>query len=198
MAYSDFDLEKVTHDFALLSNQSTDLFAGVPPVTPSAELVRWLDEFAPVALGFGSELGRSSYIVAPILAEAKRRSPGRVTVIAGVSLDVDKARGLAGVCDFVLARSDDHFTLRAPIFAAVEAKREDITGGLGQCAAELVAIRLFNEKHESPVPVVYGCITSGNIWRFLKLDGDTLFIDKSEYHLSALPQILGILVSVCG
>ena len=93
---------------------------------PSAELVRWLDEFAPVALGFGSELGRSSYIVTPILAEAKRRAIGHVTVIAGVSLDVDKGRGLSGVCDFVMARSDDHFTLRAPIFVAVEAKKEDL------------------------------------------------------------------------
>ncbi|MCE9565524.1 MAG: hypothetical protein K8U57_26175 [Planctomycetes bacterium] len=82
------------------------------------------------------------------------------------------------------------------MFAAVEAKKEDISGGLGQCAAEMVAIRMFNENEKSPLPAVFGCVTSGNLWRFLKLEGNTLFIDKTEYYLSALPKLLGILVSI--
>ena len=68
--------------------------------------------------------------------------------------------------------------------------------GLGQCAAEMVAIRLFNVREQSVVPVVYGCVTSGSNWRFLKLDGQVLSIDRSEYHLRELAKILGILVRV--
>ena len=196
MAYSDFDLKKVTTDFALASEQTLDLFASVPPLKPSEELSRWVAEFAPLALGFGSELARSGFIITPVLAEAKRRCARPVSVIPGLTLDVDKGRGLSGVCDFVLAYSTDLYTLRAPVFAAVEAKREDITAGLGQCAAELVAIRIFNEKEKTTVAAIYGCVTTGSNWRFLKLEGNTLFIDKTEYHLRDLPVILGILVSI--
>lgn len=198
MAYTDFDLRKVTTDFALASAQPPDMFAGVSPVEPSAYLRDWLAEFAPVALGFGSELARSGYIITPVLAEAKRRCAQPVTVIPGLTFDVDKNRGLTGVCDFVLARSSDAFMLRAPIFAAVEAKREDITAAIGQCAAELVAIRIFNEKEKTAVPAVYGCVTTGSAWRFLKLEGETLFIDRTEYSLSNLPLLLGVLVSIAG
>ena len=196
MAYSDFDLKKVTKDFGLASEQPADLFAGVVAVEPSSYLREWLAEFAPVALGFGSELARSGYIITPILAEAKRRSVRPVTVIPGLTFDVDKVRGLTGVCDFVLTHSADAFTLRAPVFAAVEAKREDITSGLGQCAAELVAIRIFNENEKTPVPAVYGCSTTGSAWRFIKLERETLFIDRTEYSLGNLPLLLGVLVSI--
>jgi hypothetical protein len=196
MAFSDFDLRKVQTDFKIVENQTTDLFAAVASIAPGAELLRWLDEFTPVAIGFGSEHARSSYIITPILAEAKRRAKPPVTVIPGVTLDVDKARGLSGICDFILTQSVDFYTLHGPILSVVEAKKEDITGGLGQCAAEMIAIRIFNENEKTPLPAVFGCVTSGNNWRFLKLEGQTLFIDKTEYYLSDLPKLLGILVSI--
>ena len=198
MAYSDFDLRKVLTDFALLADESTDLFPAVPSVEPSDTLRTWLDEFAPIALGIGSERGRSESIVFPILAEAKRRSRQPVTVASGVTFDVDKSRGLTGICDYLITRSREVFFVRGPVFAAVAAKTEDITGGLGQCAAEMVAVSLFNEKENTSVAVVYGCVTSGNLWRFLKLEGNGLLIDKTEYHLRELSKILGILVSIAG
>ena len=198
MAYSDFDLKKVTTDFSLTQVHDRDLFAGVPPVQPSDYLRAWLAEFAPIAIGFGSERGRGEAIIFPVLAEAKRRSTGPVTVGSSVTFDVDKVRGLTGVCDYLLSRADDMYFIRAPIFAAVEAKREDVVPGLGQCAAEMVAVRIFNEKEGRRLPAVYGCSTSGSVWRFLKLEVNTLYIDKTEYHLSDLPILLGILVSIAG
>lgn len=198
MAYSDFDLEKVTTDFALAREESLDLFAGVSPVEPSDHLREWLAEFAPLAIGIGSERGRGEAIIFPVLAEAKRRATGPVSVVSSVTFDVDKVRGLTGVCDYLLTRSRDLYFVAAPVFAAVEAKREDVVPGLGQCAAEMVAVRIFNEKKGHPLAAVYGCSTSGSVWRFLKLEGDTLFIDKTEYHLSNLSTILGILVSIAG
>jgi hypothetical protein len=196
MAYSDFDLRKTLADFALSSTEDLDLHANVAPIEPSENLGAWLDEFAPAALGIGSERGRSEAIIFPILAEAKRRSRGPVTVAAGVTFDVDKQRGLAGVCDYLLTRGIERYYVKAPVFAAVEAKKEDIAAGLGQCAAEMVAVRVFNEREGKPLAAVHGCVTSGNLWRFLKLDGNTLFIDSREYYLSDLPKILGILVGI--
>jgi hypothetical protein len=103
---------------------------------------------------------------------------------------------LSGYCDYLLSRSDELYYVRAPIVAVVEAKKGDLIAGLGQCAAEMVAIRLFNEKEQSTTPAVYGCVTSGTNWRFLKLEETTLTIDTLEYYLRDVAKILGILVHV--
>jgi hypothetical protein len=39
-------------------------------------------------------------------------------------------------------------------------------------------------------------VTSGNVWRFLKLEGNTLAIDQPEYYLRDAGKILGILVGI--
>jgi len=39
-------------------------------------------------------------------------------------------------------------------------------------------------------------VTSGNVWRFLKLEGSNVFIDRAEYHLRDAAKVLGILVSI--
>ena len=198
MAYSDFDLRTALTDFSLTSEERVDLFPNVPPVEPSEALRAWLDEFAPFALGLGSERGRGEAIIFPILAEAKRRSPRPTTIASSVTFDVDKSRGLTGVCDYLLTRSQHRYFVRAPVFAAVEAKREDLVPGLGQCVAEMVAIQVFNQAEGTVIPAVFGCVTSGNNWRFLKLEGSTLFIDTPEYHFDNLPRLLGVLVSIFG
>jgi hypothetical protein len=71
-----------------------------------------------------------------------------------------------------------------------------LIAGLGQCAAEMVAIQLFNEKEGTPVPAVYGCVTSGSNWRFLKLQGKELSIDVREYHMQEVDKLVGILVQI--
>lgn len=198
MAYSDFDLRRVVEDFGLTQVHNLDLFAGVPPVEPSDELRKWLEEFAPVAFGLGSARGRGAAVIFPILAESKRRASGPVTVASTVRFDVDEERGLTGVFDYLMTRTQTVYIIRRPTFAAVETPWEFLTPGLGHCAANLVALRLYNQKDGAERSAVYGCATSGNVWRFLKLEADTLFIDKTEYHLSNLPAILGILVSIAG
>jgi hypothetical protein len=192
--YADFDLKTALRTFELVNERDTDLFAAVEPIELNPHLVEWLDEFASVALGINTDKARSTYIITPILAEAKRRAGTPVNVLPGVAFDVDRARGLSGFCDYLITRSSKIFYIQAPIVAVVEAKKEDLIAGLGQCVAEMVAIRLFNEREQSPTPIVHGCVTSGNLWRFLKLEGSTLTIDRPEYCLPELPKILGILV----
>jgi hypothetical protein len=196
VAYSDFDLKKAVTDFGLSPPTVVPLFTGVAQVEPSQYLRDWLAEFAPVAMGLMTESARRESIIFPVLAEAKRRTPPPLTIASGVTFDVDKARGLSGMCDYILTRSPNVFYVSAPAIAVVEAKKEDLVPGMGQCAAEMVAIQLFNEQQGSPRPVVYGCVTNGNQWRFLKLDGTLLTIDTGEYSLNQLPVILGILVRI--
>jgi hypothetical protein len=196
MVYGDFALKRAVNTFGLTEERNTDLFAGVEPLEPSEFLRIWLDEFAPLALGVNSEKARSEFIITPILAETRRRVGGSVNVLPGVTFEVDKEQGLAGFCDFLIVRSAEFYYVQGPILAVVEAKREDLVSGLGQCAAEMVAIRLFNEREGTPIPAVFGCVTSGSIWRFLKLEGQALFIDRPEYYLRDAARILGILVSM--
>ena len=109
---------------------------------------------------------------------------------------MDKNRGLTGTCDYLMTRARELFYLRGPLFVATAARRDDPGGGLGPCAAQMVAVRMFNDKDKTPLDAVYGCVTSGNNWRFLKLDGDTLTIDKTEYHIQNVAAVLGVLVEI--
>jgi hypothetical protein len=198
MAYADFDLKTAVQKFGLSEHRDTDLFAAVAPLEPSAFLRVWLDEFAPVALGVNSERARSEFIIAPMLAETKRRAKTTLTILPGVTFEVDKQQGLTGFCDYLLTRSPEFYYVQGPLLAVVEAKKEDLIAGLGQCVAEMVAIRLFNEREGTPLPAVFGCVTSGSNWRFLKLERNNLYIDQPEYYLRDTGKILGILVSIAG
>jgi hypothetical protein len=77
----------------------------------------------------------------------------------------------------------------------VEAKKEDIIAGLGQCVAEMVAAQIFNEREGNEISVIYGTVTSGTNWKFLKLKGKVVEIDLVEYYLTDVNKILGILAS---
>ena len=196
MAYVDFDLKTAVDTFSLIEERNVDLFKAIEPVAPSPVLAGLLDEFTPIALAINTEKARSEFLIAPILVEVKRRSTPPVNVLPGVALDVDRSRGLTGYCDFLIARSDEIFYLKGPLVAVVEATREDLIAGLGQCVAEMVAIRLFNEREQSVDRPVFGSVTSGNLWRFLKLEGSKIIIDRPEYYLGDIGKLLGILIHI--
>jgi len=78
----------------------------------------------------------------------------------------------------------------------VEAKRGEIETGLGQCVAEMLAAQVYNQNHEQSIPVIYGCVTSGRLWQFLKLEGSNVTIDSNVYPFMPVQKILGILKSI--
>ena len=196
MAYSDFDLKRAVTELGLTRGTDVDMFPDVAPIEPSQYLREWLAEFGTVALQMGSEFGRREAIIFPILGEAKRHTPPPVTIAQSVGFEVDKSRGLTGVCDYLITRSRESYFVVAPVAVVVEGKRDDPLSGLGQCAAELVAVRLFNESEGRVLPVHFGCVTTGQDWKFLRLEGSVLTIDVRIYPLDQLPVILGILVRI--
>ena len=62
--------------------------------------------------------------------------------------------------------------------------------------AEMVASRLFNKQKGHELPCVYGIVTTGSLWKFLKLEGDVVSHDQREYPISELARVIGILVSM--
>jgi hypothetical protein len=84
----------------------------------------------------------------------------------------------------------------APVVALVEAKRDDIHEGLGQCVAEMVAAQIFNQREGNDIPAVHGAVTTGTVWIFLCLVGQTVTVDLHEYTLTQPEKLLGILLAM--
>jgi hypothetical protein len=196
MSYGDFTLPDVIERFSLRTREEADLFADRPPVQPSAHLVETLRANVPVAVAISNEKVRSELVVAPVLMELKRSHPGAVGFFSGIDLNADPAAGLTGTCDFLLSLSPEQAYVKAPVVTLVEAKRDDLASGVGQCAAEMVGARIFNERAGNAIDTVYGAVTTGTTWRFMSLSGSTLALDFNEYSIHDLGKILGILASM--
>lgn len=194
MAYSDFTLAKAKTAFGLTSKEGSNLFASVAAVQPSISLSQTLMEFTELATLIGTEKARSEFLIAPILAEVRRQLGYRIALFSGTEFNVNPSKGLQGFCDFILSASEEQLYIDAPVITIVEAKREDIIGGLGQCVAAMVAAQQFNEDRGQPILKIYGAVTSGTNWRFLMLEGTMVLIDSLEYYVSQINQILGILL----
>ena len=196
MSYSDFTLEKVQQNFALNIIEDQNLFSGIAEVVISDLLQKNLEFKVPIALAINTEKARSELIISEILIELKRILNGQISLFSGVSLDVDKEHGLNGYCDFMISKSPEQLFVKAPLIAVVEAKNENIPSGIGQCIAEMIAAKLFNERAGQPLETLYGAVTIGNLWKFLKYERNTVFIDQQEYHISNPAKIVGILVAM--
>jgi hypothetical protein len=109
---------------------------------------------------------------------------------------VDKERGLFGECDFILAKGEITHTIQAPIFALVAAKKKDIGLGMGQCVAQMVGAQLFNRQEQNDIETLFGCVTTGEDWQFLKLREQTILIDRRRYYLDNVEKILGVIQAI--
>lgn len=198
MAYSKFTLSKAAQDLELRIVAGQRFLQQASPVTPTPLLVQTLEENIPWAIAVGSEKARSEGIVTPILLEVKRQLKGQISVFSGEEFNVDVDRGLNGYVDFLIGQTDSQLYLEAPIVVLVEAKKEDLKSGLGQCVAEMVAAQQFNLESKASVTTVYGTVTSGTVWIFLKLDEKTVTIDLTEYSVNPIEQLLGFLVWMVG
>jgi hypothetical protein len=198
MAYSDFTLESACLAFALELNEDEDLFHAVPGVQVRPLLRAVLEEFVPLATSIHTEKARSEFIVAPILAEVRTLMDHRISLFSGVDFNVAPERGLNGTCDFILSASPVQLFLRSPVLTVVEAKNDNIKAGLGQCVAEMVAARIFNERQGVGPFTIHGAVTTGSLWKFLKLDGGTVFIDRPEYFIDRVDKVLAILLHCVG
>ena len=193
MPYSDFTVKKVQEVFQVQLHETTGLFSGLPQKEASPHLLETLRENVPLATSINTEKARSELIIAPILVEIKKQHKGDLSLFSGVELTVDRDKELNGFCDFLLSRSSEQLYVRSPIVMIVEAKNENIMSGLGQCIAEMIAAKIFNEQEGESIDKSYGVITSGNLWRFLKLEGRDVHIDLDDYGIKELAGILGIL-----
>ncbi|WYL96206.1 MAG: hypothetical protein HEQ35_22395 [Gloeotrichia echinulata IR180] len=194
MPYSQFtSIGKVKEAFGLKTQEGGRFIPTIEQIEASVTLKAYLEESLPLASS-ASEKARSEGIIYPILLEVRRILHRQISLFSGEDFTVDEAVGLNGICDFLLSRSPEVLEIEAPVMVIVEAKKADLRTGFGQCIAEMVAAQRFNAAKNRPVSTVYGSITSGTQWRFLKLEGDIVTIDLLDYPLPPVEEILGMLV----
>ena len=194
MSYSEFKLETLVKDFKITLREASDLFIQCPEVQPSDHLRLTLTQNLNLAVAMNTEKARSEMIISPILLEVKRRMHDRISLFSGVDFTVDAEKGLNGICDFLISHSSEQLFVRAPVIALVEAKNENLKSGFAQCMAEMLAAQIFNQREGNDIPVIYGVVTIGTLWRFLRLTDQTIELDLTEYFIKDISKILGILL----
>src|SRR5262249_43559503 len=156
-----------------------DYFAQVPPVAISESRRNHFSKYVPVAIAIGTEKARSELIITPVLLEVIEQFQAKIGFFSGVEFNVDPERGLRGTCDFLLSLSPEQLTIEAPVVTIVEAKNENIRQGINQCIAEMVAAQTFNRAKASSIETVYGAVTTGTAWLFLRLKEAVVFVDRT-------------------
>ncbi len=196
MPYSSFTIKKVQKEFSVEIIENTGLFSTIESREIGNHLKETLSDNVSLAVAINTEKARSELIIAPVLIEIRKIFDKKISFFSGIELNVDKERDLTGFCDFIISKSPEQLFLNTPVITIVEAKNENIMSGLGQCTAEMIASRIFNEQEGTTLSKIYGVVTSGNIWKFLKLEDNKIYIDLDDYSIKEVSKVLGILCSM--
>jgi len=197
MSYSDFNLRQVQNDFGLEIKEQFGFFSKNEVVEISDYFVETLKENIPLAISMNTEKAKSELIISNVLIEVRKIFDRKISFFSGVEFNVDKEKGLNGYCDFLISLSSEQLFVKSPVIALVEAKNENMIGGLGQCIAEMVASNIFNKNEGNDVPVIYGAVTTGVAWKFIKLVDNLVYIDLKDYSFEETPErVIGILAAM--
>ncbi len=196
MAYSDFTLKRVKLELKLDIVETESLFSHIERRKISEYLKNTLKRNFPLALAINTEKARSELLIINILLEVREQLLNKISLFSGIDFTVDKEKGLSGFCDFIISKSPEQLYLDIPVLTIVEAKNENIVSGMGQCLAEMYAARLYNEREGQQVSCIYGAVTTGDEWKFMKLSQNIASIDIDVYYANDIEKIIGILVEM--
>ena len=194
----------------MVSSYSRFTYNDLDAIGVSVEQMNWLKKPTPIEpsdwlkvtlaknmdLPLSSEKAKSEHIISPILTELVENNHKRITYFSGYNFDVDKSLGLRGRCDFIISQKPRSPRIEEPIFSIVEAKNDNLDVGIPQCIAEMYAAWIFNEKKGSQIKYVYGAVTFGLAWQFMRLENKSAQLDTEIYYISELPKVLGALQSM--
>ena len=125
-----------------------------------------------------SETARREVIIAPILLAVARFCRCQIRL----EYPLHVSNWLKGNLDYLLKSPQN--------FLVVEAKKEDLSRGFTQLAAEMIALAQVEEQE-----IVYGAVTMGDGWRFGKLAQATRMITQ-DIMLYSVPAQLELLLQI--
>ncbi len=193
MNYNKFSFDRIKRRFNLNEVQK-NLFEAVAPIEPSD----WLKQTMEITsdLPIKTEKARTEFILMPILLELRKRTERMFTIYSGEYFNVEPREGLAGPSDIILSMGAESYSISSPVMSIVQAYKNNIDLGLGKCVAQMIAADIFNEREDNNITTIYGCVTTGEQWLFLRLEGDTIQIHPHRFFLNELTDIIGMFQSM--
>ena len=132
-----------------------------------------------------TEKSISEAFIAPVLMAVEDEYKDKIRVFSGEPLITDE---LSGICDFLITKDPTAFDPQGGYFVLVEAKKQDLLSGVPQCVAEMYAAQTLNGNSD----IVYGCVSIGVEWIFIKLEGKIATADSTIFTISEVDKILGV------
>ncbi len=171
---------------ASLTKAAINFPANTHQITRLADLKARLEE-AIARVSLTSEAARREVLIAPILLEVAHITESTINIEYLIEVN----QYLKGDLDYYLLSKYN--------MLVVEAKQADLTRGFTQLAVELIALDAWIESDE---PILYGAVTTGDIWQFgsfqrtSRLVTQDLMLYRVPTDLEVLMQILvGILTN---
>ncbi len=192
-SYRYYSIEDLRDILGLEKKTIPKMLSEIEDLPPSDWLQTTLDRT--MQLPMKNEKAKSELVVMPILTEIWYNNQN-FKPLSGLTFNVDSSKGLKGIADFLISSNPDAQGLESPIMCVFEAKNDAIEDWYGQCGAEMYAARIFNERKGNDIKIIYGAVTNGFTWQFLKLENQTLFIDSQRYGTANLPQLLGAIQKI--
>lgn len=127
-----------------------------------------------------SEAARREVLIAPILLEVAYITESTINI----EYTIEVNQYLRGDLDYYLQSQEE--------LLVVEAKQADLTRGFTQLAVELIAV---DQWSESDKPVLYGAVTTGDIWQFGSFHRQNSLIIQ-DLMLYRVPTDLKILMQI--
>ena len=94
----------------------------------------------------------------------------------------------------MISYSPKQLEINAPVVTILERKNDNIKSIIAQCIVEMLAAQLFNKQKNNQISCIYGIITIGSNWKFLRLTKKQVDIEVGEYFIGNLEVLLGILI----
>lgn len=137
-----------------------------------------------IHISLENELTRREFLLAPILSEVRHITQSKLRSEYWFEYN----HQLRGSFDYLLKKEKN--------LVIAEAKQSDLTRGFTQLAVEMIAI---DKAKATEKPIIYGAVTTGEEWRFGKLDRQTKIVHQ-DIQLFVLPTnletIMRILIGV--
>ena len=143
-------------------------------------------------INLSTEKAVSERLVAPILVEIRKLNKD-FQIFSGEILTGDKKQGLNGEIDFVFAKTPITTKPETPIFCVTESKLGKVPQAFPQATAQMLGVRLFNQHYGSNIDIIHAIVTDGTTWRILKLENKTLYVDSTDFLITDLSTLLGVL-----
>ena len=134
-------------------------------------------------VSISNEMTWREILIAPVLVDVIHYAQAKLKI--GYSLKATEQ--LRGELDYYFAAKTN--------LLIIEAKQADLQKGFTQLATELIALELLTDNPD----IIYGAVSTGNIWQFGQLDRTTKTItqDLNLYRSPAdLEDILRILIAL--